>query len=448
MINKNTDNRRIFSIAAPLIFQQIFMQLQIYVDRAFLGRVDSQLFSAIRNVLVPYYAIVSIITAICTGTTILIAHNTGAGNEVMCKKYAQSSFSGNIIISIIAFLFFFFGSGFIFSLMGVKPPILDYSVSYLKILSFSLLISGIYSTAVSVMQGIGLTKIIMVTGVISNLLNIILDYILIFGKFGIPQMGIEGAALASVISIAAASPVIIIYVFKSKKIPFNINLRDVVRSDLNLYKQVLKKGLPTGFEIGLWNIGNIIVISFLNRLEAVSVGVYTMIFSIQLVPLFFYNGLAQAALTLVGIKTGEGKHKQALDTGFKALLYSFIFCAVFAVIFIIFPEEIMSVFTPDVSFIETASKYFLVIAVTMFPKALNVIMGHSIRGMGDTKWMMYTQVFGTVLVIVLSYILTFTAGLGLMGIFITFLADETARGLINTLRFRRGREFYRLKPLP
>ena len=446
--DRSTDTKKIFTIALPLICQQIFLQLQVYVDRAMLGRVNSEFFSAIGNVLVPYYAITSIITAVCTGTTILIAHNIGAKNEDMCKKYAECSFLGNTAISAACFLLFFFGSGFIFKLMGVQSPILEYSVSYIKILSFSLLIFGIYSTSVSIMQGVGLTKIIMITGIVSNVLNIILDYILIFGKFGFPQMNIEGAALASVISISAAAPIIVIHVFKSKKMPFNPGFMDVICSKLELYKKVLKKGLPTGFEIGLWNIGNLFVISFLNRLDAVSVGIYTLIFSIQLVPLFFYTGFAQATLTMVGFKTGEGEHEQAVNTGFKALLFSFIFCFVFAVLFIIFPQKIMGIFTNDISFIENAAGYFLILAITMFPKALNIIMGHGIRGMGDTKWMMYTQIFGTVLVITLSYILIFIVKIGLMGIFITFLIDETVRGFINMFRFWRGREFYRFNPLP
>ena len=75
----NSTTKKIFTIALPLIWQQIFLQLQIYVDRAFLGRVNSEFFSAIGNVLVPYYAIISTITAICTGTTILNAHNISIG---------------------------------------------------------------------------------------------------------------------------------------------------------------------------------------------------------------------------------------------------------------------------------------------------------------------------------------------------------------------------------
>jgi len=440
---QKADTKKIFIIALPLICQQIFLQLKVYIDRAMLGRVDSDFFSAVGNVLVPYHAILSVITSICTGTTILIAHNIGAKNEDMYKKYAECSYLGNTLISIAAFFFFFFCSGILFNIMGVKSPILELSAAYLKIMSFSFLIFGIYSTSISITQGIGLTKIIMITGIISNLINIILDYILIFGKFGFPKMEIRGAALASFISTLTAALIIVFYVFKSKRMPFKFSLKDVIFSKINLYKDVLKKGLPTGFEMGLFNVGNFIVISFLNRIEASSVGIYTLIYSIQLIPLLFYMGLAQATLTLTGHKTGEGDPKQAVNTGLKALKFSLMVCAVFAVLFILFPKSIVRIFTNDISFIENAAVYFIVVAFTMFPKATNIVIGHGIRGIGDTKWMMYTQIFGTIFVVTLSYILIFTANIGLMGIFITFMADETIRAIINTLRFWRGRNFYR-----
>jgi len=444
-LNKNTDIKKIFTIALPLICQQIFVQLKVYIDRAMLGRVNSDFFSAIGNVLVPYQMVMSMIISICTGTTILIAHNIGAKNEDMYKKYAECSYIGNTVISLIAFFFFFFCSGFLFYIMGVKSPILELSASYLKIMSFSYLIFGIYSTSVSITQGIGLTKIIMISGIVSSVLNILLDYILIFGKFGFPQMEIRGAALASFISISAAAVVIVLYVFFSKRMPVKLNLKDVIFCKLNLYKDVLKKGVPTGLEMGLFNIGNFIIIIFLNRIDASAVGIYTLIYSIQLIPLLFYMGLAQATLTLTGHKTGEGEHVQAVNTGFLALKFSLLFCFIFAVLFILFPKNIMGIFTNDILFIDNSSKYFLVIAITMFPKATNIIIGHGIRGTGDTKWMMYTQIFGTIFVIALSYILIFILRIGLMGIFITYLADESIRSIINTIRFWKGKDFFRRK---
>jgi Na+-driven multidrug efflux pump len=86
------------------------------------------------------------------------------------------------------------------------------------------------------------------------------------------------------------------------------------------------------------------------------------------------------------------------------------------------------------------------VSVTIFPKSINNVIGLGIRGTGDTKWMLYGQMFGTVLVIILSYVLIFTAKLGLWGRFVALLVDETVRGIVNLLRFWKGREFFFLKP--
>ena len=446
MFINNVDIKRIFKIALPLIIQQFFLQLQIYVDRAMLGHVNSDFFSAIGNVLVPYFAVTAIITAICTGTAILIAQSIGAKDEAQCKNYAECSFIGNSLLSLTALAFFFFCSGYMFKLIGVQSPILEYSTSYIKIISFSFLALGLSATSVSILQGIGITKIIMYAGIISNIINILFDWFLIFGNSGFPQMGINGAALASIIANFTTAAILIFYVFVSMKITFKLNIFDALRFRWNKYVNVLKIGVPSGLEFALWNVGNIIVVSFLNRLDLVSVGVYTLVFSISTFPLFIYMGFANAALTLVGQKTGENQHKQAINVGFMCLCFALIFCIFFSFLFIILPKEILGIFTNDNDYINYAASFMIIVSITMFPKAINNVIGLGIRGMGDTKWMLYGQIIGTILVIILSYIFIFIVKMGLMGVFLTFLIDETLRGIINILRFLKGREFFLLKP--
>jgi putative MATE family efflux protein len=444
--SSNVTVKRIFSIALPLVFQQLFMQMQIYVDRAMLGHVKSEYLSAIGNVLVPFNVLVSIIGAICTGTTILIAQSTGAKDEVQCKKYAECSFIGNSIFPFFTFLVFFFGSRYIFRLMGVQSPVLEDSASYLRIMSFIFLHMGFTSTAVCIMQGIGITKIIMFAGILNNLLNLVLDYVLIFGKFGFPRMDISGAALALVISDFLSYPILFGYVFLSKKITFRLSIKNVFRFNWKIYSKVFKVGFPSGIEFLLWNIGNMVIVTFLNRLDIISVGVYTLVFSLSTLPLLLYMGFANAALTLAGQKTGENDHKQAINAGLTCLGFSFIFCIAFAALFIAFPNKILRLFTKDINYINYAASFFLIVSVTMFPKAINNVIGLGIRGTGDTKWMLYGQIFGTAFAIILSYIFIFVLGFGLFGVFIMFLIDESLRGFINIMRFLKGREFFFLKP--
>lgn len=445
-ISNQVSSKSIFFIALPLILQQLFYQMQIYVDRAMLGHVNSDYFSAIGNATVPFYTVWSVIIAVCGGTTIMIAQSIGAKDTVQAKGYAESSFIGNSILPITFFLIFFFAPEFIFELMGVQSPILEYSTSFMRIMSFSLLLLGIETTAASVLQGIGTTKVIMYAGLLRNALNIILDWLLIYGNLGFPRMDIEGAALATTLSNVLVAPFVIIYVMKSKLMPFKLELKNIIRVKWSLYKKVIQLGIPAGLESSLWNIGNLIVISYLNMVNIMAAGIYSLIFSLEIFPVIIYMGIARASMTLVGHKIGEDDQRQAVKIGFKCMGYSLAVCVLVSVVFILFPNELLGIFTNDTSIIEKTVPYLLLVSITMFPRAINNVVGLSIQGMGDTKWMLYGQIFGTIIMVGLSYVLIFVADYGIYGLFITFLLDEAIRAVINILRFWRGREFFFLRP--
>ncbi len=446
MSSNNVSFTKVLRIAAPLILQRLSYQVQTWVDRAMLGHVDSGYFSAIGNVLVPYHAVSAVISAMCCGTTIIIAHSIGANNKEKARGYAECSYIGNSLFPIIAFLFFFFFSGFLFEIMGVQSPILEYAVSYMRIISISLLVMGPVSTSTSIMQGMGITKVIMLTGIISNIINVVLDWLLIFGNLGFPALGIEGAAIATVIGNLVTAPIPVVYVFKSKRITLGLTIKSALKFRWSMYKNVLKIGVPSGFEYFLWNLANFVIMTFLNRIDMISPGIYSLILGIENLPLVLYMGFANASLTLVGQKTGAGAHDEAIKIGFRCLRFAVITCTVIATVFILVPEGILSIFTDDTALISYATGFFILTALKMFPKSVNNVIGLSIRGLGDTKWMLYSQIIGAVLVIGLSYILIFLAGLGLWGIFITMLVDETIRGVVNLLRFWKGREVFGFKP--
>ena len=426
---------RIFRIALPLILQQLCLQLQIWIDRAMLGHMDALYFSAVGNALVPYQAASSMIVAVCGGTAILTAQKLGSGDREGLRQAAECSFLGNSLISAAAFLFFFLCSGWLFGLMGVQSPVFELSLSYIRILSFSLLILGPVSTGTAVLQGLGLTKMIMLSGLAGNILNIVLDWILIYGRLGFPQLGIKGAALATVLANLAAAPMLLLYTFKSPKLPVRIRISAVKLSSLRQYKSVFRLGAPSGMEFALWNMGNVILVSYLNRLDIMAAGIYTLVFSIETFPLLIYSGFANAALTLVGQKTGEGCPLQARRAGFMCLGWSLMVCLGAAVLFRGFPGAILSLFTDDASMIGLSTPFMAFVAWILFPKAFNAVIGPCIRGTGDTRWMLYTQIFGSLFMVGAGYLLVFGFNMGLWGIFITLLADEAIRGVVNTLRF-------------
>lgn len=427
--------RQIFQLALPLILQQLCLQMQIWIDRAMLGHLNGAFFAAIGNAGAPYHMVVSTISAICGGTAILVAHGMGAKDPDRVRKIAGASFLGSSILSGGIFVIFFCCAESLFRLMGVQSPVLEHSTAYIRILSLSLLILGPSATATAILQGVGLTKVIMAAGIAGNLLNILLDWVLIFGKLGFPALGIRGAALATVIANFLSAGLTIRYVLSSPGMPFRLNLKRSLSGQLRSYRRVLQLGIPSGLEYALWNVGNLILISFLNRVDMMAAGIYTLVFSIETVPLLIYMGFANAGLTLVGQQTGANDPRQARRTGLLCLFCSLAVCAAVAVVFQIFPRQLLEIFTDDREILADSVPYLVFVSWILFPKAVNNVIGLCIRGLGDTRWMLLTQIFGTCFMIFGGYWLILGLGLGLKGIFLTLLLDELLRGIANLIRF-------------
>ncbi|MBN1305240.1 MAG: MATE family efflux transporter [Anaerolineales bacterium] len=442
-------SQRMFKIAIPIAISGIITQIQMLIDTAFLGRysiamVDgslltgSDILSAVGNVFFPYIVSLSFIWSITTGTVILVSQRVGANEPEKARRFAETSIKFNTLLSLVVLGFWFLFAEKIFVFLGVREPILGLSLKYIRLMSLELVYLGAAVTIGAVFQGAGFTRPEMITGIIRSLLNMLLDYLLIFGHFGFPEMGIAGAGLATALSGVVSFILLLVIFFTHKDLPFRPQVRSVLRAPIKEYGTVLKVGLPVGVEDVLWNSGNLVLAYFLNLINQEAVGIYRLVYQIEITPIFFYIGLARAVTTLVGNRTGARNIPEARRVGLIGTLYTAGFCLLFTSLFVVFPQHILRLFTTDTLFIQQAIPLLGITAFTLIPRSINIISGHGIRGYGDTIWMLATQIFGIVFIISLSYTLMFTVDLKMIGLFIAIFTDEMIRGVINTVRFYRG----------
>jgi putative MATE family efflux protein len=442
-------SRQIFKIAIPIAISGLIAQAQMLIDTAFLARYTttlsdgtilsgSQILSAVGNVFFPYLVAISFIWSIATGAVVLVSQRLGANEPENARRYALSALKHNTVISWLVFLFWLFFAEKVFTLLGVRQPILDLSLQYIRFLSLELVFVGMSTSIGAVFQGAGNTRPEMITGVIRSILHICFDYVFIFGNFGFREMGIAGAGLASSLSGLIGAVLLLVIFLRSKSLPFRVDFKSIVVAPLRHYMTVLRVGLPVGVEDMLWNLGNLILAYFLNLLSMEAVGIYRLVFQIEITPIFFYTGIARAVTTLVGQRTGERDNPAAKESALIGTLFTAGFCFLFTLAFITLPGQILSIFTSDADLIGKATPLLIITAFTMIPRAVNIISGHGIRGYGDTLWMLVTQIFGIVFILSLSYLLMFPIGFGMYGLFIGMFSDETLRGIINTVRFYRG----------
>ncbi|MBP7553515.1 MAG: MATE family efflux transporter [Spirochaetes bacterium] len=443
LIQKNTELRKkIFVISIPIMIQMIVEYLLNLTDTAFIGHYDIKGVTAITNAIYPLFIFMSLMFATSKGTTILISQCIGAKSFKEARRYAEVSFVFNQIISCVYFIIWFIFGKSIIHLLGARGDILEMSYNYVRIISFHFLVLGFVLSGNSVLEGKGITSPIMVSSIVKTLLNIFLDWVFIFGKFGFPEMGIEGAAIATLISHLVSDVILLISVFLIKK-DFILRLRGIFSPSFKIYFKSFKLGIPVGLDFMLWVLGQNALVFILNKYDPLAAGLFGIFGIILSLTVNLYMGISVAALNLVGKATGANDKKEAYRAGNLSIFYSLIICVIISFLFVLFPKEILSIFTNDKTIIDQYYKLLYIMAITTFPTALNVVGGNAIRGRGDTMWMLITQIPGTILLVFFSYIFMFVFNFGIAGLLIGIFLDELWRGVANYFKFA----LYYIRPI-
>lgn len=431
-------NKKLWVIALPLLLNMLVSQIQLIIDRAFLGQIHVEYMSAIGNVSAPLWTSISVLWALTSGATILMSQAIGAKKIDVAEQYAHSIIKYSSLASGIIFLLWFIFGKQVFTLLGVKGDVLEFCLDYITFLMPMILLVGLNASSGAILQSNGTTKPILISGIIRSSLNIILDYILIFGKFGMPAMGIKGAALATSIAEVVGTSILVILVVTNKNLPFKLSFERIISSEFNLFKKIANKGLPSAGEEFLWHFGHLGIIRILNMISITATGIYTIIFSIDIFPALVFVAIGQGVLTLTGQSTGAEDINSAKKIGLVGLVNSWLISVGFLLLFILIPKIILGVFTSEQSIIDQAVLYLIIASINFFPRSANILLGSGIRGYGDTKWMMKTQIMGTVQIIIYALLFVMVLDLGITGIFMATLLDETVRAVINYTRYRKG----------
>ncbi len=438
---QNSSNKKYLSIimliALPISIQGLVFQLQSLTEKAFLGNIDTKYLSAIGATQFPLGATIDSIIALCTGITILVSQMYGAKKTDGIVSTVKSSIAFNTIISGLFFILWFVFPRYIFNLLGVDAAIMDYCMTYAQICSIGFLFLGIDSALQSMLLGMGDTRPILYAGTIKVFLNIVISWVLIFGKFGLPPMYIKGAAIGTVIANVTSSIFIIIYCLIIRIKEFGLGGR-FYSFDLSSYKKTFMLGLPTAIEFFAWNFSNLVLLGFLNGISYIATTIYTLTFGIEIIVFQIFNGYSKAALTLIGNKIGENDPPGAKRAFNLCMRLTIITVIISCIILILFPKAIIDVFSNEDDVILKTVPFLIFTAFIIAPKCINVLVGSGIRAYGDTKWMLYTQIFGSLFVITCSFILVKIASLGVTAVYITIFLDECTRAAINYHHYLKG----------
>lgn len=377
--------------------------------------------------------------ALSMGTTVLVAHATGAGNREAASRAAkQSLVLGLIIGGVISALGFAFAPQAI-RMLGAQMDVVDAGSQYLRAFSLGGIFIVTTFVAGGVMRGSGDARTPMIVTFVTLVLSLAVGYPLIFGKFGLPELGVVGAGIATAGARGIGCLVLLALLFRQGR---SICLRgwNDWRPALEPFKRLLHIGLPSMFE-SLFRAGGMLIFSVivfrLGTAVAAAQQVAQQVAFFSMMPGF---GFSMAAMTLVGQSLGANNPARAKNASWFSMRSCLVWMGLMGVVFFFGGPWIMTLFTDDPAIIAQGAAALKVIAFSQPGQAFGMVLAGSLRGAGDTRYPMFTTAAAMWFVrLPVAWVLGITLGFGLVGVYVGWVVDTVVLSLLNWARYRTGK---------
>jgi MATE family multidrug resistance protein len=393
MHTSSTSYRAILRIAVPLIITSASFTVQNFCDRMFLAWYSPAALQAAVPAGILFFTLVCGFMSTAAFANSLVAQYYGSGDLRSCSRSVAQA----IILALCSFpliLLLIPAGRWMLSLSGHAPEVMAAEKTYLTILLAGGLFLPLSSAVSSFFSGRGLTKVIMLCALLGTVVNLLLNWLLIFGVGPFPEMGIAGAAVASVIS-GFISPLIMLGLYFSKKNDRLYNTRRLFYFDAPLFRRLLKFGIPSGIHMAL-DIGAFsLFVLLVGRLGDTALMAANIALSVNMIAFMPSVGIGQAAGTLVGQHLGRRDLDGARKAGWRAVHVGWFYTVFAALTFVLMPEVYIRLFARgDVPFDEIfdlARTLLLFASGWGLMDSTNLILSGALRGSGDTHFVMWYE---------------------------------------------------------
>jgi putative MATE family efflux protein len=429
----------LFSLTWPIFIETFLRMLFGSVDTFMLSGYSDNAVAGVgaANQYVSILVLLFQVTA--AGSGIIISQYLGARNFKKASDVAVVSLVFNLFFGLLISLILFVFSGAFLRIMNFEKDIFDYSKEFLTILGTFSFVQALSCTIAAILRSHGYVKWPMIVNMGANILNVIGNCIFIYGLFGLPVLGVKGVAISTVFSQFVG--LVAIFIIFIKKVELNLSLKQVItmpkETVLEVFKDIWRIGGPSAGENLSYNVSQIVITAFISTMGANALTARFYSFNLMLYIMLFGVAIGQGTQILVGHLIGANKMEDAYKTCLRSLKISIVIAFIMALIFAVFSMPLLDLFTDKKEIISMGSM-LLIIAIVLEPgRAFNIVLGNSLKGAGDAKYIFVlglSSMWG--IAVLFSYILGIQWGLGLVGVWIAFACDEWIRGIGMLMRWR------------
>jgi putative MATE family efflux protein len=438
--------KKILRVALPAIAGLSSQMVVSLVDTAMVGRLEEATYAlaAMGIGVLATWALISFFSSLATGIHVIVARKYGQADYIGCGITLNNSILIAVVIGIIVAAVGIFFANPIAHLFAADPVVGDYASDYIFYRFLGIPFFLISVSYRGFFFGISKTKIFMISGVITNLLNIIFNYILIYGEFGFPRMGLAGAGLGSTFA-TVFDPLFYLFIILLPSYRKRYKNFKNLKIKTNIISAIFKISLPVSFQnvfILIGFLSFIAIIGLIGTIEQAATQAVISTLFISFLPCF---GFGIAVQTLVGNNLGAGKYVLAKLYGFETAKVTTVYTVILSIIYMLIPQYVLLIVTNNQSIIEMAEPALRIAGFTQLFYGAGIVLANALQAAGRTMYVMKAEVIANLLIFVpLSYFLGVYLGLGFAWAWLALPVYIMAYTTMMYIKFSSGNWFTKI----
>lgn len=430
---------KLFNLAWPIFVETLLFMLLGFVDVFVLSKFDDLAASSVNTANQAISITTIVFTVISTASAVLISQYLGGKKRESASRIAALSITFHMIFGVIISAVYVLFSKPILTFIGAEGRVLDFASKYLSVVGGFIFFQALLSSMSVIIRNHGMTQVSMYVTLGMNVMNTVLDVVFVLGLFGLPKMGVMGVAIATTFSRIVGTVVLAVVLFKKiEKLSIFKLLKPFPKEDV---KNIIKIGVPSAFEVFLYNVSQIIITSIvLNCLSDAELITKTYVQNITMFFYIFTVAISQASQIITGHLVGAKELDEVKKRAYRYYLYALLITMSLSLAGIIFGKNLMGIFTDDKTVIALGAGVLCINIFLEMGRTTNLVIIGCLRGAGDVYFPTICAVFSMMLVSTLgSYIFAVIFDMGIYGLWVAIAADEILRGILMLFRWRSGK---------
>lgn len=432
-------DQRIWLLAGPAILEMGLHMLVEVVDTAMVGRLGAQELAAVALGSRVIFSTIFVFAAVGTGAAALVARAVGARDQAAADRAAGQALALAFLLGLIMALGGYTLAGPLFKLTKAEAVVQALAQQYLKIVILSTTLMLPLFVVNALLRGAGDTRTPLILAALTNILNIVGDYVLIFGWGPFPALGVRGAALATAGAQLIGAIVGLSLVFRGRAV-IQVQSRLLLRWDSSLVRRILRLSAPVGLEELTYTVASLMVFFLVSNLGTESLAAHQVALTTEGLSFMPGFGFSIAAATLTGQYLGAKDPEGAVQGGTLATRYCCLVMGSVGLIFLGLPHLLASAFTKDQAVASLAATCIRIGAFEQIPIALEMGLAGSLRGAGDTRYPFLVALIGNWFFrLPLVYVATVLYQLPVWSVWVITVVDWFIRATLLLVRYRSRR---------